>query len=121
MERLTEKVEQTIIKVILNARGAEICGFLLDNENGQQSFLSIENRLASRNEVFVSETDMSRAQRIIQTRGLHTIAWVHSHHTGTVLSEVDRQGLAESSIPWIVVCLTDAGLQVDWYWPPSIG
>lgn len=115
---LEDDVEQVIIKCIRNARGAEICGYLLEDKRHKQSFLTIENRLASRDGVFVSAIDIDRALRIIRSRELRILAWVHSHDVGTALSEVDRQYLAESDVPWIVVCLSDIGLQAAMY-PPS--
>lgn len=115
--RLDDEVEQTLVKCIRNARGAEICGYLLENAHGKQRFLAIENRLASREGVFISAIDQERALRIICSRDLRILAWVHSHDVGTNLSEVDVQYLATGGISWIVVCLSDKGLLATMYKP----
>jgi len=116
---LAKQVEQTIIACVRNARGAEICGYLVEDPHGNQSFLAIENRLASRDGVFASKLDIARAQRQIRARDLRICAWVHSHYSGTSLSEIDRLGLAESDVPWIVVCLTELGLDAACYVPDN--
>jgi proteasome lid subunit RPN8/RPN11 len=121
MDRFATDVENTIAACIRCARGAEICGYLLQDDSGTQSFLAIENRLASRDGVFASALDIDRAKRLIRGRGLKTLAWIHSHDGGTSLSDVDRQGLAESDIPWAVVCLTKGKLQMSWYAARDMG
>jgi len=113
--RLDDEVVQILVKCIRNARGAEICGYLLEDAHGKQFFLALENRLASRDGVFISAIDQERALRIIDSRDLRILAWVHSHDMGTNLSEVDEQYLAAGEIPWLVVCLSDKGLQAMMY------
>jgi proteasome lid subunit RPN8/RPN11 len=99
------------------AHGAEVCGYLMEDDGGRQQFFALENRLASRDGCFVASGDVHRAHRYAAKHGLRVRDLVHSHSTGTSLSDVDRMGLAESDVPWIVVCLTEAGLLAERYLP----
>lgn len=114
---LSGGVVRTIRAVIRAERGAEVCGYLLEGAGGEQRFLTIENRLASRDGCFVAAADVARARKFAAARALRIRAWVHSHPAGTTLSAVDRMGLAESDIPWIVVCDTGGDLRAEWHAP----
>lgn len=108
--QLSSDVASKICACIVGARGAEICGYLVSDGRGVQDFLAIENRLDSRDGCFVSSGDARRALKYAERRALTVTAFVHSHAAGNSLSHVDREGLKQSDLPWIIVALTDLGL-----------
>jgi proteasome lid subunit RPN8/RPN11 len=116
---LTGASSRTVRACLAGARGAEICGYLVEDAEGARDFVAVENRLASPDACFVSAADDARARRAIASRSLRIVAWVHSHADGLELSPVDREWLARGRLPWVVVCLCAGELRFRCYDPPD--
>jgi len=114
---LQDNARAAIAQAIREARGAEICGYLLVAPDGTQGFRQLPNRWSSPDGVFVTALDDARARLVTERRGERIVAWVHSHNAGLRLSDLDRVWFSASDVPWMVTCLTAGELRCRLYEP----
>src|SRR5688572_12741353 len=106
---VNEIVNNIIGCCIREAKGMEICGFILIDSAGNPDFYLLNNLSKEPHCFVVGRPEFLRLERYAQRRGLRIAAFVHSHASGLELSGSDIQGLCNGQIPWIVVALTPSG------------
>ncbi len=96
-------VKKLILGCIRSSRGKEICGFLLRDDAGDQTFFEIKNLSSNNFSFFISDTDMQRLYCFIQKNNLTVEGFLHSHKDSLDLSKEDINGFSNSPFDWIVV------------------
>lgn len=102
---LEQQTIDTLIRAIRDARGQEICGFVLESSAGQQELFLVSNWAEAPGSFVVEESEVLRIERYAKRHGLHIQAFVHSHMSSLELSKEDEASLRTSDVPWIVVML----------------
>src|SRR6266498_110822 len=87
---------------IVEARGCEIAGYLLEDKNGEQSFQMMFNALSGRYHFFVTEEESERLKRYALINNLKLTAFVHSHYESMELSKEDMEAFSQSNLPWVI-------------------
>jgi proteasome lid subunit RPN8/RPN11 len=92
----------------------ECCGFLLGASRGgrhvARRVVATSNPVAAPGGFAIPDHELRRVRRVAADAGLDILAVYHSHPSGSLeLSERDREALAHSEWPWIVVAPDPAG------------
>lgn len=116
--KLTAAVEDQLRRAIERAAGREVCGYIAQTDDGEQTLLGARNLAGQRGTFLVTREESARLSRFAARRGLRLAGFVHSHSTDLRPSDRDRLGAQASALPWIVATVRDGQLA---YRPIAVG
>jgi proteasome lid subunit RPN8/RPN11 len=97
-----------LARAIACARGLEIGGLLLEEPSGAQRIQLAPNLQTEPGSFEAPRWWFDARIGRCDLHGYRPVAFIHSHGSSLDLSDVDRESLRGSTLPWIVVCV-DSG------------
>ena len=108
---LTPETRSLLSKAIVQARGAEVCGFLLEHPVTGESLALVRNLETRPGRFVVPDSERRRIEGAALRSGARVASFVHSHANSLRLSDADRLEAGAGDLPWILVALRDGNLR----------
>jgi proteasome lid subunit RPN8/RPN11 len=107
---MTDRSRDEIVFWSLCNTGQEICGFLVDDLKADRHFVAMRNSSSTPHHVEITRKEWLRVLRNVGDLGWLPVAFVHSHLGTARPSTVDLENARSSELPWLIVSVSDQGL-----------
>jgi len=101
--KLAAHVREAVERASRGGGGAEVCGFVMQDQKGEQRFCRVRNISPDKRAFVLDELDFERVLRRGAEVGLKPLAFLHTHTTDAELSEADREGQSAINLPWVIL------------------